>query len=58
MKDNLLWREEALAQKEEIMERTGAKDVEIRLPEIFTPLERIAISAEGDLQRILRYGTD
>lgn len=54
IKDNLLWREEALAEREEIMERTGSKDVEIRLPEIFTPLERIAISAEGDLQRIVR----
>lgn len=36
-----------------IEERVGSRDVEIRLPASFTPLERIAISAEGDLQRIV-----
>lgn len=36
-----------------VMERVGSKDVEIRLPDSFTPLERIAVSAEGDLQRIV-----
>lgn len=35
------------------MERVGFKDVEIHLPETFTPLERVALSAEGDLQRII-----
>jgi hypothetical protein len=35
------------------MERVGFKDVEIRLPETFSPLERVALSAEGDLQRII-----
>lgn len=37
----------------EISERVGFKDVEIHLPDAFTPLERIALSAEGDLQRII-----
>jgi len=37
----------------QIMERVGFKDVEIRLPETFSPLERVALSAEGDLQRII-----
>lgn len=36
-----------------LLERVGFKDVEIRLPSAFTPLERIAVSAEGDLQRIV-----
>jgi len=36
-----------------ISERVGSKDVEIRLPESFSPLERVALSAEGDLQRII-----
>ena len=38
---------------ERIVERVGFKDVEIRLPERFSPLERVALSAEGDLQRII-----
>ncbi len=36
-----------------VLERVGSRDVEIRLPSAFTPLERIAVSAEGDLQRIV-----
>jgi hypothetical protein len=36
-----------------MVERVGSRDMEIRLPPSFTPLERIAVSAEGDLQRIV-----
>jgi hypothetical protein len=37
-----------------VQERMGSRDTEIRLSEAFTPLERVAISADGNLQRIVR----
>ena len=38
----------------DFVERMTFQDTEIRLSEAFTPIERVAISADGNLQRIVR----
>lgn len=39
------------------MDVTSFKEVDIQLSTAFTPLERIAIAADGNLQRIVRSGS-
>lgn len=47
-----LWREPPLLSG--IRDQTGSCSVDIQLPDSFTAMERVAISSDGNLQRIVR----